>query len=84
MKKTDETPLTKEKLYDAALGLILSKGFVGTSVDDICREAKVTKGSFFHYFRSKDELGAELLRKYCENGREKFKNGCCSEEKDPH
>jgi TetR/AcrR family transcriptional regulator, transcriptional repressor for nem operon len=46
----------KRKLLDAALHVIRARGYAGTSVDDICREAGVTKGSFFHHFKSKDEL----------------------------
>ncbi len=44
------------KLLDAALHVIRAQGYAGTSVDDICRDAGVTKGSFFHHFKSKDEL----------------------------
>ena len=63
--------------------LVLTKGFSATSVDDVCRAAKLTKGSFFHYFKSKDDLGAELLKRYCAVSKETFISGCCSEEKDP-
>jgi TetR/AcrR family transcriptional regulator, transcriptional repressor for nem operon len=44
------------KLLQAALAVIRSKGYAATTVDDICRHAGVTKGSFFHHFNSKDEL----------------------------
>jgi TetR/AcrR family transcriptional repressor of nem operon len=47
----------KEKLLNAALSLIREKGFSGMTVDDLCSRAGVTKGAFFHYFKSKDELG---------------------------
>jgi TetR/AcrR family transcriptional repressor of nem operon len=47
----------KEKLLNAALGLIREKGFSAMTVDDLCARAGVTKGAFFHYFKSKDELG---------------------------
>jgi TetR/AcrR family transcriptional regulator, transcriptional repressor for nem operon len=47
----------KEKLLNAALALIREKGFSATTVDDLCARAGVTKGAFFHYFKSKDELG---------------------------
>ncbi len=47
----------KEKLLDAALSLIREKGFSAMTVDDLCARAGVTKGAFFHYFKSKDELG---------------------------
>jgi TetR/AcrR family transcriptional repressor of nem operon len=46
----------KRKLLDAALHVIRVQGYAGSSVDDICREAGVTKGSFFHHFKGKDEL----------------------------
>lgn len=47
----------KRKLLDAALGEIRRKGYAATTVDDLCRAAGVTKGAFFHHFRSKEELG---------------------------
>ena len=46
----------RRKLLDATLQVVRAQGYAGTSVDDICREAGVTKGSFFHHFKSKDEL----------------------------
>lgn len=47
----------KEKLLNAALSLIREKGFSAMTVDDLCARAGVTKGAFFHYFKSKNELG---------------------------
>ena len=47
---------SKTKLLDAAQQVIRAKGYAATTVDDICHEAGVTKGSFFHHFKSKDEL----------------------------
>ena len=46
----------KRKLLDAALHVIRAQGYAGSSVDDICRAAGVTKGSFFHHFKGKDDL----------------------------
>ncbi len=39
------------------MSVIRAKGYAATTVEDICHAAKVTKGSFFHHFRSKNELG---------------------------
>jgi len=47
---------TRGKLLDAALTVIRTKGYTATTVDDICVAAGVTKGSFFHYFKSKEDL----------------------------
>jgi TetR/AcrR family transcriptional repressor of nem operon len=46
----------RRKLLDAALSLIREKGYSSTSVDELCHEAGVTKGAFFHHFKSKDAL----------------------------
>jgi TetR/AcrR family transcriptional regulator, transcriptional repressor for nem operon len=47
---------SKTRLLDAALHVIRAKGYAATTVDDICHQAGVTKGSFFHHFKSKNEL----------------------------
>ena len=83
MRTALENSPTKEKLLDAAQRLVLAKGFAGTAVDDICKAARLTKGSFFHYFESKDELGVELLTRYCTATKQAFAAGCCRKEKDP-
>lgn len=50
---------TKRKLLEGGIALMRSKGFNATSVSDICEAAGVTKGGFFHYFASKEELAKE-------------------------
>lgn len=77
-----ETP-TKKALLDAANGLMLEKGFVATSVDEICRAAKVTKGSFFHYFKSKEELGKELVVRFSKAASDFMKAACKDAGEDP-
>src|ERR1700686_3234356 len=47
---------TKTKLLNTSLNVIRAKGYAATTVDDICHAAGVTKGSFFHHFKSKDDL----------------------------
>jgi TetR/AcrR family transcriptional repressor of nem operon len=48
---------SKTKFLDAALQVIRTKGYDATTIDDICAAAQLTKGSFFHHFKSKEELG---------------------------
>jgi TetR/AcrR family transcriptional repressor of nem operon len=47
---------SRTKLLGAALNVIRAKGYAATTVDDICHSAGLTKGSFFHHFKSKDDL----------------------------
>lgn len=52
---------TRAALVDATVGLILRQGYTATSVGQICKEAEVTKGSFFHHFESKDAIGRAAI-----------------------
>lgn len=55
------------QILDAAAHLIAERGFTGTSVDDVIREAGLSgKSHFYHYFRSKEELGYEVLNRQFE------------------
>jgi TetR/AcrR family transcriptional regulator, transcriptional repressor for nem operon len=54
----------KTRLLDAAVKLIRLKGFAATTVDELCADAGVTKGAFFHHFRSKDELGSAAAQRW--------------------
>lgn len=47
----------RNRLLDAACDIIRARGFTATSVDDLCQAAEVTKGAYFHHFKSKDALG---------------------------
>lgn len=62
MKKSSRNPeATRKKLLAAAVKLILRQGYAATSVDDVCHEAGVTKGSFFHHFENKEAMGREAV-----------------------
>ena len=47
---------SKTRLLNAALRVVRTKGYAATRIEDLCAEAGVTKGSFFHHFKSKDDL----------------------------
>lgn len=56
MTTAEKVPEKLGKLIDAAVKLVLKQGYSATTVDQICAEAGVTKGSFFHYFSSKEDI----------------------------
>lgn len=47
---------SKIKLLDATLRVVRAKGYTATRIEDVCAEAGLTKGSFFHHFKSKEDL----------------------------
>ena len=52
---------TRERIYRAALKLFSERGLVATTVDEIVAVADVAKGTFFNYFRSKEEIFAFFI-----------------------
>src|SRR5215510_15472584 len=52
---------TRDAIVAAATRLMQVKGYTATSLDDVLRETGVGKGSFYHFFRSKEELGHAIL-----------------------
>ena len=46
----------------AALQIFLSKGYTQTTTEDIIRSTTLTKGGFYNYYKSKDEILADLVR----------------------
>lgn len=53
----------KKNLLEAARILFLQKGFSKTSISEIAKQAKVAKGTFYLYFKDKDELLEHLILK---------------------
>jgi TetR/AcrR family transcriptional repressor of nem operon len=47
---------SKTKLLEATIKVVRSKGYAATRIEDVCAEAALTKGSFFHHFKSKEDL----------------------------
>jgi TetR/AcrR family transcriptional regulator, transcriptional repressor for nem operon len=59
---------SREKLVRAARKLMLAQGYPITSVDDIIEDAGVSKGSFYHYFDSKEELALTAMHEFLADG----------------
>jgi TetR/AcrR family transcriptional regulator, transcriptional repressor for nem operon len=62
----------RDRLLEAAVKLVREQGFSGTSVDQLCNEAGVTKGAFFHHFASKEALGVAVAQYWSETTSEMF------------
>lgn len=55
--------LKKDHLLDAGLKVMATRGYNGTSIQDIVNAADVPKGSFYTYFKSKEDFAIEALEK---------------------
>jgi TetR/AcrR family transcriptional regulator, transcriptional repressor for nem operon len=55
---------TKLRIVQAAFDLFLTNSYGSVGVEEICKRAGVGKGSFYHFFRSKSEVGAAALEEY--------------------
>ena len=47
---------TKDKIFRAAKSILQKKGYEELSIKNICEEAGVSNGSFYHHFKTKDDL----------------------------
>jgi TetR/AcrR family transcriptional regulator, transcriptional repressor for nem operon len=74
---------SKEKLIQAARKLMLAQGYPITSVDDIIKAAGVSKGSFYHYFDSKEELALTAMHEFLADGAAMMMDGPFRDVDDP-
>ena len=55
---------TRQQIIDVAKTIILGKGFSAVGLNEILTSASVPKGSFYHYFTSKEAFGNALISDY--------------------
>ena len=73
----------RQKLLDSAFLLIRAKGYSSTSVDELCGQAGVTKGAFFHHFMSKDALAVAAANHWTEITGALFETASYHQHSDP-
>ncbi|MEE8351489.1 MAG: TetR/AcrR family transcriptional regulator [Rhodospirillales bacterium] len=83
MNKIAPKTTAKGKIVKSAKKLILDKGYAMTSVDEIVTDAGVSKGSFYHFFDSKEDVGLEALDEFLSEGGAIMMNGAFLELEDP-
>ena len=64
MKKGEKR---KQELLKIAYDLFISHGYEKTSVDEIIDKAKIAKGTYYHYFQSKDQMLEEVIEMMIES-----------------
>lgn len=59
---------TRTRILDRAQALILERGYAGVSIDLLIAELGLTKGAFFHHFKSKAALARALIQRFSDDG----------------
>ncbi|WP_326835334.1 TetR/AcrR family transcriptional regulator [Amycolatopsis rhabdoformis] len=55
---------TRKTLLDAARRIVLAKGYAAVGINEVLADAGVPKGSFYHWFSSKDAFGEAMMKSY--------------------
>jgi len=55
---------TRERILDAAEEIMRTKSFHSVGLNEILTAVQIPKGSFYHYFSSKEQFGVELIQRY--------------------
>jgi TetR/AcrR family transcriptional repressor of nem operon len=64
---TNDSSDVRDNILAVGQRIMSGKGFSAVGLNEILTEAKVPKGSFYHYFDSKDAFGEALLANYFED-----------------
>ncbi|MFC8683819.1 TetR/AcrR family transcriptional regulator [Brevibacillus porteri] len=52
----------KDKIHAAAMTLFIKKGYHATSIDDVAKQAQISKGLLYNYYKGKEELLAAMVQ----------------------
>ena len=61
MRIVKEYEERRKEILETAERLFLTKGYTKTTVNDILKEIGIAKGTFYHYFKSKEEVMDEII-----------------------
>lgn len=69
MPRHDPDQKTKQDILEAAMRLFSERGLENVNIEDVVKEVGVTRGAFYHYFKSREELIAGVMYKSfeCDN-----------------
>ncbi|NOH80386.1 TetR/AcrR family transcriptional regulator [Vibrio sp. RE86] len=59
-----KTQDTKQHILAVGYELVVTKGFTAVGLSELLKTADVPKGSFYHYFKSKEQFGETLIEEY--------------------
>ncbi|MBC74244.1 MAG: TetR family transcriptional regulator [Muricauda sp.] len=57
----------QNRILDIGINIIAQKGYNGIGILEVLNEAKIPKGSFYHYFKNKEDFGVQVIKRHSEN-----------------
>ncbi|WP_333002296.1 TetR/AcrR family transcriptional regulator [Vibrio coralliilyticus] len=60
----EKTNDTRQHILNVGYELVVNKGFTAVGLSELLKTADVPKGSFYHYFKSKEQFGEALIEDY--------------------
>lgn len=66
MSKSAKKESNRENLLNQGVSLFMNQGYHGTGLQEILDAVSVPKGSFYNYFGSKEDFGADVIQHYTE------------------
>lgn len=76
-------PSSRDRLLEAAMTLVRTKGYAATTVDELCAATALTKGAFFHHFKTKEDVFAAAAQRFGEQADELFRHAGYMDKADP-
>lgn len=73
MAENKSKDVRRSEILNVASLLFAEKGYLGTSVEDICKKSKLTKGGLYWHFKSKKEILLNLVDDLCSNNMSMWK-----------
>ena len=64
MARAAAKKLTREKLLDEGVAMLIDQGYHGTGLQDVLQAVGIPKGSFYNYFESKEQFAAAVIQHY--------------------
>jgi TetR/AcrR family transcriptional repressor of nem operon len=66
MAESIKKQINRENLLNQGVTLLMEQGYHGTGLKEILEAVQIPKGSFYNYFGSKENFGAEVIQHYIE------------------
>ncbi len=70
MSRSRKNEAIREQLLDIGVAMFIDQGFHGTGIQEVVDQVGIPKGSFYNYFKSKEDFGAQAIIHYSDNFKE--------------